>query len=38
MESCRISVEGVDVMELQVHCPGHFGNVRAVWLEPQLFR
>ena len=38
METCRISVEGVDVMELQVHCPGHFGNVRAVWLEPQLFR
>jgi len=38
MESCQISVEGVDVMELQVHCPGSFGNVRAVWLEPQLFR
>jgi NPCBM/NEW2 domain len=38
MEECRINVEGVDVMELQVHCPGHHGNVRGVWLEPHLFR
>jgi hypothetical protein len=37
-QTCRISVEGVDVMELQVHCPGHFGNVRAVWLEPHVLR
>lgn len=38
MEACRISVEGVDVMELQVHCPGGNSHVRAVWLEPQLFK
>jgi hypothetical protein len=38
METCRISVEGVDAVELQVHCPGDFANVRAVWLEPHVLR
>ena len=38
IEECRISVEGVDTLELQIHCHGHFGNVRAVWLEPHVLR
>ena len=38
MEPCRISVEGVNTLELQVHCPGNHSNIRAVWVEPQLFK
>jgi NPCBM/NEW2 domain len=38
IEECRISVEGVDTMELQVQCPGLHGSVRAVWLEPHVLR
>jgi hypothetical protein len=38
IEDCRISVEDVDVLELQVQCPGGNGNVRAVWLDPQILK
>lgn len=38
IEECRISVENVDTLELQVQCQGTNGNVRAVWLEPQILR
>src|SRR5262249_10878756 len=38
MEACRINVEGVDNFELQVHCPGDHAAVRAVWLEPALYK
>ncbi|MBI2804241.1 MAG: NPCBM/NEW2 domain-containing protein [Planctomycetes bacterium] len=37
-EWCRINVEGVDILELQVHCPGGHSHVRAVWLEPHLLK
>ena len=37
-EECRINVEGVSTLELQVHCPGNHSHVRGVWLEPHVFR
>jgi hypothetical protein len=37
-EECRVNVEGVNTLELQVHCPGNFSHVRGAWLEPQAFR
>ncbi|HZZ77503.1 MAG TPA: NPCBM/NEW2 domain-containing protein [Gemmataceae bacterium] len=37
-QACRISVEGVDTMELQIHCHGSHHSVRGVWLEPQVLR
>jgi hypothetical protein len=33
-QSCRLSVERVDMLELQIHCPGGHSHVRGVWLEP----
>jgi hypothetical protein len=38
IEECRISVEGVDTLKLQVHCQGSNGSVRAVWLVPHVLR
>jgi hypothetical protein len=38
IEECRIGVEGVDTLELQVHVQGTHGSVRAVWLEPHILR
>jgi hypothetical protein len=38
MKTCRVNVEGVDVLELQVHCPGGHSNVRAVWVDPQILK
>jgi NPCBM/NEW2 domain len=37
-KACRISVEGVDTLELRVNCPGQNGHVRAVWLEPYVLK
>jgi hypothetical protein len=37
-EKCRLGVEGVQVLELQVHCNDHFGHVRAIWLEPHFLK
>jgi hypothetical protein len=38
VQNCRISIQGVDVLELQIHCPGSHSHVRAVWLEPHVLR
>jgi hypothetical protein len=37
-QECRVNVEGVGVLELQVHCPGWLYNARAVWLEPHILK
>jgi hypothetical protein len=37
-ENCRLSVEGVDILELQIHCPGSNSHVRGVWLEPRVLK
>ncbi len=36
--ACRLSVQNVDVMELQIHCPGSNSHVRGVWLEPHILK
>jgi serine/threonine protein kinase len=33
-QTCKVSVEGVEVLTLQVDCPGHPGGAHAVWVEP----
>lgn len=37
-QACRLSVEGVEILELQVHCSGSHSHVRAVWLEPYVLK
>jgi hypothetical protein len=37
-QHCRVSVEDVDVLELQIHCPGTHGHVRGVWLDPYVLK
>src|SRR5262249_937575 len=32
----HLNIAGVDLLELQVACPGAFFNARALWLEPQI--
>jgi serine/threonine-protein kinase len=31
-----VSVDQVDKLELEVHCPGEYGMAHAVWVDPQL--
>jgi hypothetical protein len=35
-EEFNVNVQGVDVLQLQVHCSGQQTCVRAVWLEPRV--
>ena len=35
-EAFKVGVQGVDVLQLQVHCPGIQTCTRAVWLEPKV--
>jgi hypothetical protein len=37
-QDCRINVENVDWLELQVECQGSYNSARAVWLEPQVLK
>jgi hypothetical protein len=36
VQECAVSVAGVEVLELRVHCPGFNGDGHAVWLDPYL--
>ena len=36
--ACRVSLAGVDLLELQVHCQGPYGHGQGVWLEPKVLR
>ena len=33
-QDCRVPVEGIDVLELRVVCPGPHSYAHAVWLDP----
>ena len=37
-QQCRVSVQGVSLLELQVDCPGTNAFAWAAWVEPQLVR
>jgi hypothetical protein len=37
-QDCSIRVEGVNLLELQVHCPGTNAFAWAAWVDPQLSR
>ena len=37
-QNCEISVQGVDILELQVICPGEIGGAHSVFGEPHLER
>ena len=34
--SCAVPIEGVDRLELEVHCPGGLGNGHSVWIDPEV--
>jgi hypothetical protein len=34
----HLNIAGVDLLELQVACPGDFFNARALWLEAQILK
>jgi hypothetical protein len=36
VQECRVNVQDVQTLELQVHCPGIMHYARAVWLQPYL--
>jgi serine/threonine protein kinase len=36
VEKCKVDVRGVEILELQVDCPGSYVNAQAVWLEPRV--
>lgn len=36
VQECSVSVVGVEVLELRVHCPGSYGEAQAVWLDPYI--
>jgi hypothetical protein len=36
VQDCRVSVAGVDVLELHVRCPGDNTYAHAVWLDPYI--
>ena len=37
-ESCDISVEGVQTLELRIHCKGSYESAWAWWIEPCLLK
>src|SRR5262249_19684663 len=36
VRDCIVTVTGVDVLELRVHCPGNESYAHAVWLDPYI--
>ena len=34
MQDCDIKIDGVDRLELEIHCPGDIRNCHAVWIDP----
>jgi len=38
LQSCALSVAGVEVLELRAHCPGRAEGAYAVWIEPHVTR
>lgn len=38
LQSCTVSVDGVEVLELRAHWPGRAEGAYAVWVEPQVAR
>jgi WD40 repeat protein len=36
VQDCKVDVKGIEVLELQVDCPGPAVNAHAVWLEPRI--
>jgi hypothetical protein len=36
IQECRVNVQNVETLELQVDCPGVTHCARAVWLQPYL--
>jgi len=37
-QDCSVDVNGVDLLELRIGCPGLSQGVHAVWVEPRLLR
>ncbi len=37
-QRCEVKLNGVEVLELQVHCKGHNGYAQGVWLDPRVIR
>jgi len=37
-QDCSVRVEGVSLLELQVHCPGINAFAWAAWIEPRVSR
>jgi tRNA A-37 threonylcarbamoyl transferase component Bud32 len=35
-QRCRVSVKGVEVLTIEVHCPGEPRGAHAVWIEPSV--
>jgi len=38
VERCQVRVTGIQVLRLEVECPGSNHRAHAVWLEPRLER
>jgi hypothetical protein len=37
-EDCKVSVAGVDILELRIECPGEQTHAQAVWMEPRIIQ
>jgi hypothetical protein len=37
-QRCEVSVTGVEVLTIEVECPGHPRRAHAVWIEPYVER
>jgi hypothetical protein len=37
-EKLKVRVSGVQVLRLEIDCPGSFMRAHAIWVEPQLIR
>jgi hypothetical protein len=38
VQECQVNVQNIEMLELQVHCPGIMHCARAVWLQPHLLK
>ncbi|MBI4586942.1 MAG: NPCBM/NEW2 domain-containing protein [Planctomycetes bacterium] len=36
LQGVKVEISGVEMLKLEVECPGHYGSCWAVWVEPAL--
>jgi serine/threonine protein kinase len=37
-QQCQVSVQGVDILRIEVVCPGPPGGAHAIWIEPRVVK